>query len=186
MNTNSNTSSYLKNIACNQRVSNNGLVTGLEGMRTLTRDDRIDGRKYSASEMLKGIMEVTTLSEAYFSEKNRKQLVNMVRYEVYKQSSKERKEGGYVIDTPSMDDLSIIMRSVYLQEGMNRKEGIKEQIRILNRYVVQEAVKYILPEVQMYETYLRDISEMPEPMYQPRNVSIKGTKTLQPSRVLIM
>ena len=71
------------------------------------------------------------------------------------------------------------MRSFYLQYSLNLPTKIKEQIEYLDNLVVTYCVEQIIPEMQQYQGYLKEIEFMPMPMDLPMNLSSKGSKTLR-------
>ena len=122
-------------------------------------------------EGVRGNLERTTMNQAYFSHANFQIIQNAIRKKVYDYTAK-------VIDPVGSDDLFMIMRAMYLQYSRNLETHIPEQIAELNDRVVAWCVPKIVAEVNMYATYLKDISTLPTPMMQPVNVSSAGTKSL--------
>ena len=54
--------------------------------------------------------------------------------------------------------------------------NIEEQVITLNKYVVDECVKIIIPNVLQYNKYIDDISSPIPIMPRSQNVSNKGSK----------
>jgi hypothetical protein len=77
-----------------------------------------------------------------------------------------------------MDELAIIMRTMYLQYAQNLPYDIAGQITELNEKVVNWSAPHILSAVDHYNYYLNDISHLPVPLSQPMNMSSAGTKSL--------
>jgi hypothetical protein len=77
-----------------------------------------------------------------------------------------------------MDELAIIMRTMYLQYAQNLPYDIAGQIMDLNEKVVNWSAPHILSAVDHYNYYLNDISHMPVPLAQPQHLSRAGTKSL--------
>jgi hypothetical protein len=125
-------------------------------------------------EALYGIQETSVLNQLYFSKKNIENVQNMIRYNVYEKSEKK-----YVIDKQSDIELEIIMRSIYLQHSPNLPNKIKEQISYLNKLVTDWCVEQILPEVNQYFGYMKEIEYMPVPLELPLNLSSKGSRSLR-------
>ena len=125
-------------------------------------------------DMLRGNWEKTTLSRAFFSPENIKQLQNSIREGVYRESGDKK----YVIDNQSVDELKIIMRGIYYQYARNLEANITEQIKDLNTKVIDWSIPHILSAVDHYYYYINDISHLPVPMQQPQNISRAGTKSL--------
>ena len=125
-------------------------------------------------EALYGIQETSKLNQLFFSKKNMDIIQNMIRYNVYIKSDNK-----YIIDRQSDIELEIVMRSIYLQHSPNRPDKIKEQIEYLNKLVADWCTEQIIPEVQQYYGYIKEIEYMPVPMDLPLNLSSKGSRSLR-------
>jgi hypothetical protein len=125
-------------------------------------------------EALYGIQETSQLNQLFFSKKNMDNIQNMIRYNVYLKS-----ENKFIIDRQSDIELEIIMRAIYLQYSPNLPNQITEQIRYLNKLVCDWCVEQIIPEVQQYIGYMKEIEYMPVPIDLPLNLSSKGSRTLR-------
>jgi len=125
-------------------------------------------------EALYGIQETSTLNHLFFSKKNMNIIQNMIRYNVYIKS-----ENRYIIGKQSDIELEIIMRGIYLQYSPNLQTNIKEQLEYLDKLVSDYAVAQIIPEVEQYFGYMKEIEYMPEPIDLPVNLSSKGTRSLR-------
>ena len=112
------------------------------------------------------------LSNAYFSAENQNLIQLRIIQEINKLSN-----GQYNISRQNDDELQIIMRSYYLQFGKNRGNGIVEQIEELNQMVVDECIRIIIPNIQQYLGYRKDISNPIPIMPRSQNVSNKGKNT---------
>jgi len=127
-----------------------------------------------AQDLMRGNWGETILSKTFFGPENTKILQNAIRKEVYDRSKEKR----WVIDEQSVDELQIVMRSLFLQYAKNLEYNIPGQIQALNNLVIDWCVPRILSEIGMYEYYLKDISKMPIPMEWPVSQSSAGTKSL--------
>jgi hypothetical protein len=127
----------------------------------------------ASKDLIRGNWEETPVSKAFFSPENMTLLQNAIRREVYIKSGPKQ----WLIEAQDIDELKIIMRSLYLQYGQNRPDGIGQQVEDLNRTVLDWAVPRIFSEVQYYFYYLNDISHMPVPIERPMLLSQAGTKT---------
>jgi hypothetical protein len=130
------------------------------------------------SDMMRGNWEQTPLSTAYFSEKNVRAIQNSIKAAIYSRSGANK----WVIDDQSMDELQIIMRAMFLQYARNQPTNIEEQVAELNSIVVEWAAPKIMSEIEQHFFYLRDISQMPQQMIHPMNVSSAGTKSFDLTR----
>ena len=120
-------------------------------------------------------LEDSLLSRAYFSEENVQILQNGLRAGVYHLSNKE-----IVIPPQNIDNLKIIMRSMYLTyvNHTNIPSEITAEIKRLNKYVLDYAIKSVYNEAQGYLNYMRDVSTLVEPMKLPQQ-SDRDFKSLE-------
>lgn len=129
--------------------------------------------------VLRGIFECNNLSDLFFSPENIKNIQNQIRYNVWKESNNV-----YIVDEQDPMELSIIMRSLYLQYSKNININIKEQIKELNSIVVDDVTPTIISNIQQYLTYLRDKQKPYRTMDRPINVSSAGLKSLRVDKAL--
>lgn len=116
------------------------------------------------------MQELNPLSLKYFGKNNVNKIQNLIILEV--------KTSGYTIGRQSEIQLQIIMRSIYLSNSKNLMTNIDYQINELNKMVVDEAVKVIIPNIKQYLGYRKDISSPRQMMAHPTSVSSKGEKSL--------
>ena len=117
--------------------------------------------------------ELSQLSKNYFSKNNIDKIQNLIINEVRILSNNE-----YNIGRQSDTQLQIIMRSIYLTHSKHLKTNINQQINELNKIVVDEAVKEIIPHIKQYLGYIKDISSPRNFMTHPKSVSSKGENSL--------
>jgi hypothetical protein len=129
------------------------------------------------NDVLRGNWEQTPLSIAFFSEKNVRIIQDNIKSVIYSRSSNKWK-----IDDQSVDELQIIMRAMFLQYARNQPTNIDDQVNELNSIVVEWAVPKIMSEIEQHFYYLRDISQMPQQIMHPVNVSSAGTKSFDLTR----
>jgi len=154
---------------------NGRVVLDGESMKDISMIDKSGEKmKNFQVEALYGIQETSLLNQLFFSKKNMDIIQDMVRFNVYEKSDKK-----YIIDRQSDIELEIIMRSIYLQHSPNLPNKIKEQLRYLNNLVSNWCVEKIIPEVQQYNGYIKEIEYMPIPIDLPLNLSSKGSRTLR-------
>ena len=127
-----------------------------------------------ATDALRGNWEVTPLSQAFFSKDNATSLQASIRKAVYDLSGPKQ----YLIDNQSADELTIIMRTMYLQYSQNLPYDLPGQVAELNEKVIKWSAPHILSAVDHYHYYLKDISHMPVPLARSVHLSSAGTKTL--------
>jgi hypothetical protein len=124
------------------------------------------------SDMLRGNLEESSLTQAYFSPDNITIIQNAIRYKVYERSGKK-----WLIDPQSTDELKIIMRDIYYRYAKNLPNKITQQITELNYLVIDHVVRNVYSEIKQHLFYLDDISHMPVPLAHPTIVSSAGTRT---------
>lgn len=113
-----------------------------------------------------GMQETSVLATHYFSEANVQILQNGLRAGVYEMSNKK-----LVIPPQNIDNLKIIMRSIYIQYAKHSTtESIRNQIQKLNAYVLDYAIPSVYNEAQGYLNYMRDQSTLVMPMERPQQV----------------
>jgi hypothetical protein len=127
-----------------------------------------------AADALRGNWEVTAVSKAFFSKENVIRIQDAIRKAVYDKSGAKQ----YKIDDQSVDELTIIMRTMYLQYAQNLPYDTLGQVADLNEKVVNWSAPHILSAVDHYQYYLKDISHMPVPLARSVSLSSAGTKTL--------
>ena len=153
------------------------------GSFKLTSDDK----KVSGSNtrhLFKNLYGETPLTFLFFSEKNVNNIQNLLRYIV-------NKEYNMVIDNQSVNELMIVMRSIFLEYSNHPKlineemspEEISQllpkytaEVARLNEIVVNELVPKIVSRIQAYIDYLRDAGTQPKQIDKPLNVNVKGQK----------
>lgn len=155
----------------------NGLVAGISGMPgngfpLFTCDNNTENtfKDYA----LYGIQTRSPLSDTFFSDVNMKRIQDQLRYRVWTASG-----GKYQIGDQSTTELMVIMRAIFLQNGKFLDYQIPEQIKELNRLVVDFALPKIMTEIEQYVSYLKNMEYLPQPMPLPINVSSAGTKTVR-------
>lgn len=135
---------------------------------TLVRDNIIE------DVALKGKIQSTQLSKVFFSQTNIDALQLGLRNSVYNNSN-----GTYGIGKQSVDELLIVMRSIFAENARNLPFKILEQVRDLNDLVLKYCVPRILSELEQHSTYIKDIQQGPTFFDRPGSTSVTGTKSLE-------
>ena len=156
----------------------NGRVVGVSDMMGNSNFDMFTHNNNKADTakqtILYGTINRTSLSDTFFSDRNMKNIQDMLRYNIYIASG-----GEYQIGNQNNTDLQIIMRAIYLQHSKHLPTNIKGQVDELNRYVIEFSVPKVLSEIKQYIHYVHQLETLPNPIDLPRNVSSIGTKTLR-------
>jgi hypothetical protein len=112
----------------------------------------------------------TDLNKRFFSQENVDYLQSQIQMAV-------RNMVGASIDRQSDPDLLLIMRSYYLQYAQNQMGNVVPELDELNRRVIGFAANRISVEVEAYRYYRKDIMDFPEPIANPLDTHIYGTRT---------
>lgn len=123
------------------------------------------------NEALKSILGKSKLHNLYFSKTNIDNIQAMIRREIWIQSNKKHK-----ISRQSDNELKIIMRSIFLQNGKHQCNNIIEQIKDLNQLVLEYCIPNILSNIELYLGYKKDTSFLPVPLEPPKNMSVVGLR----------
>uniref|UniRef100_A0A6C0JHY8 Minor capsid protein P8 central region domain-containing protein n=1 Tax=viral metagenome TaxID=1070528 RepID=A0A6C0JHY8_9ZZZZ len=108
----------------------------------------------------------------FFSKENIDNLQKLLKYHVWLQSEKT-----HVISEQNVNELLIIMKSIYLQYGSNSNINVIEQVKKLNAFVLDYCVPNILINIEMSRLYKKNVSKIPKPMELPKYISRAGTRT---------
>jgi len=116
----------------------------------------------------------TCVSELFFSRENVDIIQQGLINYVYNKSN-----GKYKINKQSEQELNIIMRSIYFTNSKNLTYNIKQQLKELNREVIEWSADRIITNIQQYLDYKVNVSTLKMPMESPALTSSKGLKTIE-------
>lgn len=111
---------------------------------------------------MNGTWNNTPLSNLFFSAENIRIIQNSLKQGVYILSNKQ-----YIIGDQSIDELKIIMRSIFLQNSKNQPNNLTQQINALNKMVLEYAIPQVYGEAEGYMKYRLDASTLAMPMERP-------------------
>lgn len=111
---------------------------------------------------LTGTWEHNLLEQVFFSAENIQIIQNGMKANVYKLSNNR-----YILPNQSIQNLKIIMRSMYLQYAEHLVDNIKSQVERLNKLVLDYTVPSLYNEAVSYEKYCRDASTLVTPLARP-------------------
>lgn len=114
-------------------------------------------------------IEPTPLSNSFFSDFNRESLHLSIIEEA-------RKRTGYTIDRQNDGDLQAYMKAVYVNMLRDPYQNVKGQLDAMNRAVVTQAMRDVVPGVLQQLIYLKDASSLPAPLMNPMSTSTHGMK----------
>jgi hypothetical protein len=114
----------------------------------------------------------TPLNTVFFSENNKANLQQQIHDAVLSMS-----KGEYNIGPQSDADLTLIMRSYYLQYAQNDPDNVAAEIAQLNQRVIAYSANRIMVEIVAYKRFRKDILDFPEPIARSVDTHIFGTRT---------
>ena len=112
---------------------------------------------------LAGDLECSLLSQVYFSKENIQIIQNGLRSGVFEMSQQR-----YRIPNQNIDNLKIIMRSMFLQFAEHKPDDITGQVETLNKIVLDYCVPQVYNEAVGYEKYTKDQSTLVVPLELPQ------------------
>lgn len=101
------------------------------------------------------------LSQTFFSSDNIQIIQNGLRFGVYKKSNEQ-----YLIPPQNVDTLLIIMKSIFTQYA-NMRDNITQQIKKLNKLVLDYSIPNVFNEADAYMKFRRDQSSLVVPISLP-------------------
>ena len=116
-------------------------------------------------EALNGGWEKNLLSDVFFCKENINIIQNGIRGSIYENTEK-------IIDLQPIDQIKIIMRSIYLQNAKNIADDISYQVAELNKQVIRECSCKIITELNSYLKFKRDVSNLAIPIDRPKSTYI--------------
>jgi hypothetical protein len=123
-------------------------------------------------EAVGSIYERNPVQDMFFSDANIVLLQKLLAYHVAIQTNNQIKIG-----TQDDTELKIVMKSVYLQYGKNKKGNVKDQVKELNAHVLDYSIPNIITNARQYVKYANDVSTLPVPLENPKYTSSAGTRT---------
>ena len=120
---------------------------------------------------LKNIHSENGVSNLFFSRVNIDFLQQKIIDEVYKASRDE-----YKIAKQSEESLEIVMRAMYLQHSRNNPCRIKEQVKELNKYVLEFCIPNIMTNIKQYIGYIKDLNSPIPTMPNPIDTTTRSTQ----------
>lgn len=131
------------------------------------------GQVYESG-LLSGNMESSSVSQLFYSKKNIQALQDGIRYSVFMRS-----KGKHKIGEQSYEELIIIMKTMYLSHSKNQIYNVIEQVRELNKKVLDYSIPEVIEQLDMYDQYRHDKAFLPTPIDRSQSTSIKGERSLE-------
>jgi|TARA_B110000285_G_C15136573_1_gene627353 hypothetical protein len=128
------------------------------------------------SNVLKHTLNESNLSIRFFSKEN----IDIIQSKI-KETVNQKTNNKYIIKEQQIDQLKMVMKSIFLQYSLNIEYDIPKQINVLNELVIKYCVPNVYSELMSYVKYLKDISTLPVPIDFPEyNVCNDKTLELKP------
>lgn len=109
------------------------------------------------------------LSNAFFSPQNMNKIQNSIRSSI-------KSETGLNIDRQNDDDLSTIMRYIYITNSLNPGADVTSQVMLMNQRTKDKALEQVRSGLAERIGYLRDIVEPIRPNPLPVSTTTYGNK----------
>ena len=126
--------------------------------------DKIPAKTNDFLDAMNGNFYVTVLSKAFFSSDNQDIIQNGIRAGVNKLS-----DGKYMVLNQNIDNLKIIMRSIFMKYSKNLQTNITKKIKKLNALLLDYSVKNVYSGAVSYKKYCYDQSIIARPLDRPEN-----------------
>lgn len=132
------------------------------------------GPEKNFNDSLSGILDNSILSRVFFSQKNINNLQNKIISNIYNIT-----DGKISIGRQSDSELKIIMRSIYLQNAKHVDCKITEQIKQLNKLVLEYCIENVGSNAVQYIKYIIEIKKPMGTFDNPSDENVSGTKVLK-------
>ena len=111
----------------------------------------------------------TPLNDLFFSEFNTNLLQRAVRQHF-------KNKTGIAIDYQDINDLFVIMRTVFINNAGDHYENIEAQVKMMNIQVINAAYSQIQTGMSQYISYNKELDALTTPLAKPISTSTTGTK----------
>lgn len=110
-------------------------------------------------------IEISSKLQSFFSDKNIENIQKMLKDYVLENSKQK-------ISNQSIHELYIVMQYVYANH-------LKEELKIMNKYVIFYIGPMVVSNINQYNQYMRDICNIRQPMERSESTSITGLQPLE-------
>jgi hypothetical protein len=80
------------------------------------------------------------------------------------------------IDDQSRDALLALMQAVFITNSENPYGGVQDQVKFMNKRVIEKASEQVLGGIAQYYGYMNDINKPLSPLDLPRSTTTYGNK----------
>ena len=106
----------------------------------------------------------TKISKLFFSKSNIDYLQEQMVLTIYKKTKVE-------ISSQSLNELIIVMKSIYLQNSTNNDNKLDDQLEKLNKLVLEYCIDNIISNMKQYDKYIKDITSEKKILSHPEFVN---------------
>lgn len=117
--------------------------------------------------------QIEILQDLFYSDQNIDIIQKQLILYVYNATDKS-----FLINKQDKSHLKIVMDFIFLYYSRNLPVDITDQIREMNKHVVEEIAPRVIAEAQQYVGYLNDVYKPRVFPDRPLNLSTRGNKTL--------
>jgi len=129
-----------------------------------------------ARQATQGFFEKNHITVVFFSDENMRRIQKKIREEVYR-----RTNGQYQLDEDQDEaDLTIVMRSIYLDKCKNLPGETVRQVKLLNQQTVDYIIPDLISNIKQYFGYIKDINKPLQVIQRPLATNRAG-RALLPS-----
>lgn len=116
--------------------------------------------------------EETEITKTFFSNTN----IDLIQLMIY---NNIKHNYNYKIDKQPIENLLMVMRSMYILYGNPKNTDVKKEIIKLNEMVITKCTEIILSNILMYFKYVEDASTLPTPIERGQFESSKGDTNIE-------
>lgn len=116
---------------------------------------------------------IELLQNLFYSKENIELIQKQLILYVYRKTDKTM-----LINKQAESHLKIVMDYIYLYYSRNLPDNITDQLREMNKHVVEEIAPRVISEAQQYVGYLNDVYKPRVFPDRPMNISTRGNRTL--------
>jgi len=127
-----------------------------------------------ARQATQGFFEKNHITVVFFSDENMRRIQKKIREEVYR-----RTNGQYQLDEDQDEaDLTIVMRSIYLDKCKNLPGETVRQVKLLNQQTIDYIIPDLISNIKQYFGYIKDINSPLRVIQLPLATNGAGRKLL--------
>ena len=111
----------------------------------------------------------TPMNKLFFSEFNTNLIQRGIRQHV-------KNKSGIAIDYQNINDVFVIMRTVFINNSGDPYENVEAQVRMMNEQVLEAAYDQIQTGMSQFINYNKGLDSLTTPLAKPMSTSTTGLK----------